>query len=224
LENCEKKDFFTNFSGLELYQARLGVIGLGRIGSRVAALGKAIGMHVSGYDPIVGPERAAELGIELVTEVDAVLDVADVVTIHIPLLPETRNLINAARLARMKPVAILINAARGGLVDEQALFDALSSGHLAGAGLDVFEVEPPPPDHPLLGLRNVVATPHIAGATLAGKDRLWQTAISQTLQVLQGEKPPHLINSGVWPLAARYTFMVQQDLRGCLWYCVFRTA
>ena len=199
LEKGEKKDFFSSYSGLELYQAKLGIIGLGRIGGRVAYLGQALGMNVIGYDPFVGPERAAELGIGLVTTIEAVLEVADVVTVHVPLLPETHNLMNAARLARMKPGAILINAARGGLVDESALFDALSSGHLAGAGLDVFTVEPPPPDHPLLALENVLATPHIAGATLAGKDRLWQMAISQTLQVLRGEQPAHLVNPEVWP-------------------------
>ena len=98
----------------------------------------------------------------------------------------------------MKQGSILINAARGGLVDEAALIDALDSGHLMGAGLDVFDVEPPKPDNPLLGREDIVTTPHIASATVAGKDRLWEDAINQAIQLLQGEQPVGLVNKEIW--------------------------
>ena len=136
---------------------------------------------------------------KLVQALETLLGQADVVSLHVPLLPETRGMIDAARLAQMKQGAILINAARGGLVDEKALLAALEKGRLRGAGLDVFESEPPSPDHPLLARADVIATPHIAAATGASKDRLWRTAIGQALQVLGGERPAHLVNPEVWP-------------------------
>lgn len=157
-------------------------------------------MRVTAYDPLIPAEQAAALGVELAPTLDVLLAAADIVSLHLPLTPATRHLINAARLAQMKPGAILINAARGGLVEEAALLAALERGHLQGAGLDVFDREPPAPDHPLLQRLDVVATPHIAGATIAGKDRVWQVAIQQALQVLRGERPPHLLNPEVWPL------------------------
>ena len=199
LRQGDTADIFNRSIGLELYQARLGLVGLGRIGSRVAKLAQGIGMRVMAYDPFVTPERAAELGVDLAASLDEVLQDADVVSVHVPLLPETRHLINGARLAQMKPGAILINAARGGVVDELALVKALDQGRLLGAGFDVFTTEPPPPDHPLVGRDDVVVTPHIAAATAAGKNRLWHGAIVQALQVLKGERPPHLINPEVWP-------------------------
>jgi D-3-phosphoglycerate dehydrogenase len=129
-----------------------------------------------------------------------VLQSADIISLHAPLTDETRHLINAERLAQMKPGAYLINTARGGLVDERALIEALESGHLHGAGLDVFEHEPPNPSSPLLHRDDVIATPHIAGGTAASKGRLWSVAITQALQVLRGERPSHLVNPEVWPL------------------------
>jgi phosphoglycerate dehydrogenase-like enzyme len=122
----------------------------------------------------------------------------DVVSIHAPLTPETRGLISGARLGLLRDGTSLINTARGGLVDEPALAAALEAGHLRSAGLDVFEVEPPHPDNPLLHRDDVIATPHIAGATAAGRDRLWRTAIAQALQVLADERPPGLANPEVW--------------------------
>ena len=193
-----QQDFFSAYTGMELHGRTLGLIGLGRIGGHVAKIALAFGMRVLAYDPYLPPERAAELGIEQSASLAAVLGAADIVSLHAPHTPETDQLINRERLAMMKPGAILINAARGGLVNETDLLAALESGHLSGAGLDVFAAEPPPPDHPLLGRDDVVATPHIAGATLAGKDRLWRMAIAQALQVLQGERPPHLLNPEVW--------------------------
>jgi len=197
----EQQDFFTHYHGLELYQRTLGLVGLGRIGRRVAQIALGLEMRVMAYDLIITAEQAAALGVELAPTLETLLAGADIVSLHLPLTPETHRLMNAERLAQMKPGAILINAARGGLVDETALLQALDRGHLQGAGLDVFDREPPAPDHPLLQRLDVVATPHIAGATDAGKDRVWQAAIHQALQVLRGERPPHLLNPEVWSLS-----------------------
>lgn len=192
-------DAYQNFDGLELYQRRLGLVGLGRIGRRVARVAQALDMIVLAYDPFITPEQAEALGVELAPTLDALLAAADVISLHAPLTAETRHLINARTLAQMKPGAYLINAARGGLVDEAALLAALESGHLRGAGLDVFDPEPPRPDHPLLLRDDVIGTGHVAGATPAGKDRLLEGALRQALQVLRGERPPHLVNPAVWP-------------------------
>lgn len=198
LQRGEKMDFFALNDGLELNGRNLGLIGLGRIGSRVAKVASALGMTVTAYDPYVASTVPGQAAIRLVSSLDALLASADIVSIHIPLTSETRHLIDAERIRKMKRGAILINTARGGIVDEQALLNALQAGHLAGAGLDVFETEPPPPDHPLLRREDVFCTPHIAGATVACKERLWRIAISQALQVLRGEKPAHLVNPEVW--------------------------
>lgn len=198
MQRREKKDYFNDHNGLEMYGLHLGVVGLGRIGSHVAKVALALGMKVVAFDPYISSGRALEMGVEMAPTIEALLRTADIVTLHLPLTPATRHLMNSARLAQMKTGAILINAARGGLVDEAALIQALESGHLRGAGLDVFDPEPPHPDNPLLHRENVIATPHIAGATTASKDRLWQTAIMQALQVLRGERPAHLVNPEVW--------------------------
>lgn len=195
----EKIDPFIQHGGLELNGRNLGLLGLGRIGSRVAKVALALGMNVAAHDPYVAASGNGPDGVRLEPSLDALLASADVVSIHIPLSNETHRLMNAERLAQMKRGAILINTARGPIVDEQALLAALESGHLAGAGLDVFEVEPPPPDHPLLVRDDVFCTPHTAGATPACQERLWRGAIMQALQVLKGEKPPHLLNPQIWP-------------------------
>lgn len=198
-----KKDFFSDHNGLELHGCRLGLVGLGQIGSHVAKVTSALGMSVVAFDPFLAAERAAELGVELIPKLEAMLASSDIISLHAPLSDETRLLMNAERLAQMKPGAILINTARGGLVDEVALLKALESGHLRGAGLDVFQVEPPTPDHPLLQRDDVVATPHIASATRAAKKRLWSTGIRQALQVLRGERPTHLLNPTAWESARK---------------------
>jgi len=192
-----KRDFFNEYDGLELHGRTLGLIGLGRIGSHVASVGKALGMVVVAFDPYVTAERVRSLNIELIPSLDALLLRTDILSLHLPLTEETRHLMDATRLARLKRGAILINTARGGLVDEAALLQALESGHLSGAGLDALEKEPPASDYPLLRRHDVVITPHIAAATGASKDRLWQTAIRQALQVLQRERPAHLVNPEV---------------------------
>ncbi len=168
----------------------LGLVGLGNVGARLAKLcGAGLGMRVLAFDPYVRPERASELGVTLLAEVAALLPLADVVSIHVPLTSETRGIIGARELALLKPTALLINCARGGLVDETALLVALQEGRLAGAGLDVFAEEPPPLDHPLLALENVVATPHVAGGSREALELMAVTVAEDILRVLRGEPP-----------------------------------
>jgi D-3-phosphoglycerate dehydrogenase len=152
------------FRGIALSGKTLGLLGVGRIGSEVAKRARPFGMRVVACDPYLSPERAEQLGIELVT-LASLLREADVVSVHAPLSEETRGLIGARELALMKPTAYLVNAARGGIVDEKALAEALKAGGLAGAALDVFEKEPVPADHPLLKFENVLAVPHLGAAT-----------------------------------------------------------
>jgi D-3-phosphoglycerate dehydrogenase / 2-oxoglutarate reductase len=154
------------FIGAQLAGKTLGILGLGRIGREVAKRALAMEMKVIGYDPVLAADRAAQLGIEALPDIDSVLTRCDILTVHIPFTEQTRNLIGANELARMKKGARLINCARGGLVNESALAEALQSGHLAGAAIDVFETEPPPADHPLLKLPNVVCTPHLGASTV----------------------------------------------------------
>jgi phosphoglycerate dehydrogenase-like enzyme len=199
VQDENRGDYFRAYDGEELYGLTLGLIGLGRIGARVAGVALALGMTVVAYDPFISADSAARAGVELAPALEELLASADVVSLHLPLTSETHHLINADRLAMMKQGAFLINTARGGLVDEAALLNALESGRLGGAGLDVFEIEPPPPLHPLLHREDVVFTPHVAGGTRASKDRLWGSALAQVLQVLRGERPPHLVNPEVWP-------------------------
>jgi phosphoglycerate dehydrogenase-like enzyme len=198
LEQAEKADYFTDYDGLEVHGLTLGLIGLGQIGGRVARVAQALGMRVMAVDPYVDPDCARDMGVELARSLESVLRDADIISLHAPLTDETHHMINARTLGLCKRGAILVNTARGALVDETALIAALDSGQLRGAGLDVFESEPPAPDHLLLHRDNVVATPHIAGATGASKDRLWTMAIHQALQVLRDERPPHLANPHVW--------------------------
>jgi D-3-phosphoglycerate dehydrogenase len=189
---------FTTYGGVDLDGLRLGLVGMGRIGGRVARVALALGMTVAAYDPYVSPSRAAELGIEAAPDLETLLRTSDVISLHVPSTPETRKLINAERLSWMKPGAILINTARGSLVDETALLDALNSGHLAGAGLDVFDPEPPDPNSPLLYREDVICTPHVGGITVPGRDRLWRGALENAFQVLRGERPISLVNPEVW--------------------------
>jgi D-3-phosphoglycerate dehydrogenase len=186
-------DFF-RLKGMELKDRVLGLVGLGRIASQVALIMRAVGMHVIAVDPLLTTERAIQLGIRKVDRLEELLAEADIVSLHAPSTPETRHMINAARLSVMKKGAILINTARGALVDELALADALRSGHLASAGLDVFEREPVALDNPLLNLANVVLTDHIASHTWAGHHRLYEMAVRHALQALRGEKPDCQLN------------------------------
>lgn len=153
-----------SFTGTELYGKTLGLVGAGRIGGEVARRARAFGMRVCAYDPYLTADRARTLELELAA-LDEVLARADVISLHVPLTETTAGLIGAAQLARMKKGAIVVNAARGGVIDEGALADAVRSGHIAGAGLDVFAEEPAPADHPLRSVPHVVLTPHLGAAT-----------------------------------------------------------
>ena len=170
------------------------VVGHGRVGRRVAALCRAFGMAVLVHD--VAPPPPAD-DIETVPSLDAALPRADVVTLHIPLAADTAGLFDAARLARMKPGAVLVNCARGGIVDEAALAAALQSGALAAAGLDVFDDEPPDPANPLLHLANVVATPHSAATTAEGARRMAVSVAENILAAFAGTLPPSVVVNGV---------------------------
>jgi D-3-phosphoglycerate dehydrogenase len=157
-----RKGTWLRFSTPRVMGRTLGLVGLGRIGQATAIRGRGLGMRVIAYDPFPNKDFAAEHGIELTT-LDDLLARSDFVSLHLPMSRENRHLINAASLAKMKPGAVLINTARGPLVDEQALYEALKSGRLAGAGLDVFEVEPLPTTSPLLEFNNVLFSGHLAG-------------------------------------------------------------
>lgn len=151
--------------GADLHGRTLGVLGLGKIGTRVAAIAQAFGMQVIAWSPNLTRERTDAAGVALAASKDALLEAADIVTIHLVLGERTRHLLGAAELARMKPGALLINTSRAPIVDQQALIEALTAGRLAGAGLDVFDVEPLPPGHPFRTLPNVLATPHLGYVT-----------------------------------------------------------
>ncbi len=154
------------FKGIELFEKRLAVIGMGRIGAEFTKRAQAFGMKVVAYDPFLSPARAEQLKIELAATPEEALTGADVVTLHVPLIEQTKHIINAERLALMNQGAIVINCARGGLVDEVALKAAIDSGHIAGCGLDVYEDEPPSADHPLFSLKKHTAfTPHLGAST-----------------------------------------------------------
>jgi D-3-phosphoglycerate dehydrogenase len=154
------------FVGTQLAGRTLGVVGLGRIGREVARRAAGLDMKVLGFDPFLAPAGASQAGIETVSELDQLLPRVDFLTVHTPLTDETRDLIDARRLALLPEGARVINCARGGIINEEALAEALRSGRLAGAALDVFVQEPPPPDHPLLKLPNVVLTPHLGASTV----------------------------------------------------------
>lgn len=175
---------------VELAGLVLGIVGLGRIGRAVARIAQAFGMHVQAFDCAVAPE--AVTGVRMVS-LDTLFSTSDVITLHCPLTAENQGLVNAARLSQMKPGAILLNTARGGLVVEADLARALEEGRLAGAGLDVLCVEPPPPDHPLLWAPNCVITPHVAWATRAARARLIQAAADNVRAFLAGT-PINVVN------------------------------
>lgn len=160
-----------SYTGTELLGKTLGLVGAGRIGSEVARRARAFGMRVVGYDPFLTPERALALEIEPASLED-VLAQADIVSLHIPLTDATAGMLGEAQLARLKPGALLVNAARGGVVDELALVRALESGRLGGAALDVFEQEPLPADHPLRSAPNIVLTPHLGASTVEAQQNV----------------------------------------------------
>lgn len=186
------------YQAVDLDGKVLGLVGIGRIGTMVARkAAAAFNMRVIGYDPYVQPEVAASNGITLYTDLDRVFREADVVSLHTPLTPETRGLVNEARLALMKNSAFLINFSRGGVVDEEALYKALKKGLIAGAALDVFEEEPPPPNHPLFELDNVLLSPHSAALTRECVVRMATGAARGVVEVLSGKRPQFVVNPEV---------------------------
>jgi glycerate dehydrogenase len=177
------KDFcYWEYPMIELAGLTMGIVGLGQIGRTVAELALAFGMRVLAYDPFA---TSPPSGVQM-TVLDVLFRQSDVVSLHCPLTPETEDLIDAERLSTMKPTAFLINTSRGPLVDENALADALNSDRLAGAGLDVLAIEPPPVDHPLLRAKNCCVTPHIAWATVAARKRLLDEAVENIRCFLAG--------------------------------------
>ena len=159
-----------NFEGVELYNKTLGVIGMGRIGSELSRRAIAFGMRVIAYDPYLSPTRARSLQVELADELDDLLASADFISLHTPLTAETRHILDAAQLQKTKRGVRIINCARGGLIDENALLKALQDGQVAGAALDVFETEPLPVDSPLRGAPNLVLTPHLGASTAEAQE------------------------------------------------------
>jgi D-3-phosphoglycerate dehydrogenase len=188
------------------YRARLteldglafGIVGFGAIGRITAKLAQALGMRVSAFSRSRPDADFTEAGIERAPDLRHLLARSDVVSLHLPLVPDTRGLIGAAELALMKPGAILINTGRGGLVDEGALAVALEAGDLGGAGLDAFAIEPLPTGSPLARLSNVVLSPHVAGSTVQALERMAELSARQVVDVLSGRRPAHPVNPQVW--------------------------
>lgn len=178
--------------GMELRGKTLGIVGLGRIGKIVSGFATALGMRVLAYDPYVSTSDVAELA-----PLEKVLAASDFVSLHPVLTPETFHLINAERLALMKPSAFLVNTSRGGVIDEPALIAALRAGQLAGAGLDVFETEPPDPANPLLHMDNVIGTPHGLSHAVESVARCSQMTEENVLAIIEGRLPPYIVNPAV---------------------------
>ena len=185
------------FMGRQVTGKTLGLVGLGRIGAEVARRARGLEMTVLAYDPVVSTDRAAQLGVTLAT-LDQVLEQSDFVSVHVPLLDSTRHLINAERLAQMKRTAYLINAARGGIVDEAALIDALERKQIAGAALDVYEDEPPK-NSPLIGHPNVITTPHLGASTVEAQETAGVDVAEGVLTALVGGTPTYAVNAPFVP-------------------------
>ena len=185
----------TSMKPLDLAGRNLLIIGFGRTGSRVAPRALGFGMHVHAYDPYVDRAVVEAAGCTVVDDVHAILPEMDAVTVHTPLNDETRGVIGAKELASMKRTAFVVNTARGGVVDEDALVDALEGKRIGGAGLDVFEVEPAPPrpDHPLLAFDNVIVSPHCAGVTVESSMRMAEYSVRNVLDCFDGRLDPEVV-------------------------------
>jgi D-3-phosphoglycerate dehydrogenase len=203
----------SKFMGFEVRGKTLGLVGLGRIGTEVARRARGLEMSILAYDPVVSTDRAAQLGVTLAT-LDDVLAQSDFVSVHVPLIDSTRHMINAARLAQMKPTAYLVNAARGGIVDEQALADALERRVIAGAALDVFEQEPPTGSG-LLGHPNLITTPHLGASTVEAQALAGVDVAEGVLAALAGGTPRSAVNAPFvapeeWAVLAPYIKLGRQ--------------
>jgi D-3-phosphoglycerate dehydrogenase len=180
------------YTGVELYEKTIGIIGLGRIGALITARMQAFGTNVVAFDPYITSARAQQLGVTLLT-LDELLEQSDFITIHMPKTPETTGMISDAQLALMKPTAFIVNVARGGLIDEDALYRALVAGEIAGAGLDVF-VSEPPTGSPLLALPNVIVTPHLGASTDEAQEKAGVSVAKSVRLALSGELVPDAVN------------------------------
>lgn len=187
----------SKFMGVELNEKTLGIVGFGRIGREVAKRALAMDMKVVAYDPFITKERAAQLGVEMMTMED-LFKVADVITVHTPLIAETKHVINAKSIATMKDGVRIINCARGGIIDEAALYDAIKSGKVAGAALDVFEQEPPT-ESPLLTLDQVIVTPHLGASTVEAQLNVAVSVAKQCIEVLKGGSAKYVVNAPMVP-------------------------
>jgi D-3-phosphoglycerate dehydrogenase / 2-oxoglutarate reductase len=204
-----------DYIGNDLLGRTVGIVGLGNVGSRLAELCRGLfRMRVLAYDPYLGAEQIAARGAEKV-ELDALMAEADFVSINCPRTEETLGMVGAARFALMRPHAYFITTARGGIHDERALAAALREGRIAGAGLDVWDKEPPPHDDPLLAFDNVIASPHTAGVTRQARTNMATIAAEQMLDILDGKRPERLLNPEVWPAyAARFERIMGFQPRG----------
>ena len=194
----QEGNYGASHNALELDGARLTLIGLGRIGSRVAKVAAAAGIQGTAYDPFESDERFEALGVTRSTDLGEAVSEAQIVSIHAPLSSKTRHLVDSNLISRMRDGVFIVNTARGGLIDDNALLDALDSGKVGGAGLDVTEPEPLPAGHPLLQHEGVLVTPHVASATAEGRHRIFTMALDQVAAALAGIKPSHILNPEVW--------------------------
>ncbi|MGE0225637.1 MAG: hydroxyacid dehydrogenase [Acetobacteraceae bacterium] len=189
-----------DFMGDDVLGRTIGIIGLGHVGSRVAELCRGLfQMRVIAFDPYLSSAQIAAKGAEKAGTLEEMLRQADYVSINCPHTAETRGMMGAAQFAAMQPHAYFITTARGGIHDEDALAKALTAKQIAGAGLDVWEEEPPPSDHPLLQFDNVLVSPHTAGITRQSRHNIAKIAAEQMLDILDGKRPPRLLNPEVWP-------------------------
>ena len=186
------------FIGVEVRDKVLGSIGLGRVAQEVVRRAQGLGMRVIGYDPYVTAEYANQWGVTLV-DIDTLIEEADFITLHVPITPQTRNLIDRDRLARMKPTVRLINVARGGVVNEQALVEAVTNGRIAGAALDVFNNEPLEADSPLRQQPNIILTPHLGGSTVEAQEKVAEDVALQVLDVLSDRPARYAVNAPMLP-------------------------
>jgi len=183
--------------GQDIHHATLGIIGLGRIGIEVAKRARGFNMNVLYHDVVRNEETERQLGVKYVSELNELLSTSDFISVHVPLLPGTHHLIGASEFALMKPTAVFINTSRGPVVDQKALYEALRSGKIFAAGIDVTEVEPISTDDPLLTLENVVITPHIASASVHTRKNMAMMAAENLIAGLRGEVLPNCVNPEV---------------------------
>jgi D-3-phosphoglycerate dehydrogenase len=189
-----EEDLYAGHEAIELADTTLGLVGYGRIARRVARAAAAMDMNVVAYDPYLD---ADEFDVERADDLHELLRASAIVSVHVPLTPATHHLFDGDAIASMSPGAVLVNTSRGGVVDQDALLAAIMQGQLFGAGLDVTDPEPLPPDHPLLHHDRIVVTPHVAAGTLAAKRRIFATAVAEIGRVLDGNDPHHLVNTEV---------------------------